>query len=872
MANFHTSASFSGHHNQGFELGINSGHITNYFGVHTGFPQKLGLNPPRESFSTTPFSLDPHFVPRGDILDQIHERCSQAAARVALVGLGGVGKSQVAIQYSYQVRERYPHTWVFWVHGSNEARFEQSYKVIADRLGLLGRNDPQANVLQLVTNWLCDESNGRWVMIVDNADDADTFFSQPTREPVGRVKRQCTIPPSLASFLPQSQNGSILFTSRSEHVAARLTGGYTYIIKLEAMAQDEGLSLLGKKMSIPCDETDAASELLEGLDYMPLAITQAAAFINRLGPRGSIAKYLVYFHKSDKSKANLLNKDEGDLRRDSSASNSIITTWQISFDHMREERPSAADLLSLMSFFDRQGIPEFVLRGYTNKMGAYVDTDLNLNTITGTNQDPDVIADTGLGPDTDADADLDLDTSTGTNPDPNIGADTDLDLDINGDADLKLDTITGANLDSGVDADTDPDLGTDANADLDLEFEEDLATLRGYCLIASDMEGRTFEMHRLVQFAMKRWLEAFGQLDVWRRNFLRTLFTKCPKPRLEQWSTWEVLLPHAEAAELDEPEDEESLQIWSDVLDRAASHEYLRGRYYTAERTVRKAISARQRARGNRSPGTLRSMNLLASILLGLGRYDLAEEVSQRVLDESGKALGKDHYHTLLGMQNLAATYAHQGRYEAAEKLSRLSLDGVEKTLGRDHDRVSRSMEILARIFSGQGDFGAAENIHRQVLYRREKVLGKEHPSLLQSMSALARTLSDQNKHEEAEKMIQTVVIKQKKILGEDHPDTWVSMRRLAIILANQGKYEAAEKMTRQLLDKYEKMLGNDHPSTLWAVWGLASMLYNQRKYNSALELYERACGGLRKVHGEDHPWTINCEKGYSSLLKKLNE
>jgi hypothetical protein len=82
--------------------------------------------------------------------------------------------------------------------------------------------------------------------------------------------------------------------------------------------------------------------------------------------------YLDEFRKNEKKRESLLNWDAGDLRRDLSASNSVVTTWQISFERIRQERPSAVDLLLLMSFFNPQGIPESLLRGYSkNKEETY---------------------------------------------------------------------------------------------------------------------------------------------------------------------------------------------------------------------------------------------------------------------------------------------------------------------------------------------------------------------------------------------------------------------------------------------------------------------------------------------------------------------
>jgi tetratricopeptide (TPR) repeat protein len=97
-----------------------------------------------------PFSRDPDFVDRPE--------------------------SQLAIQYSHQVRETSPQTWVFWVHGSTKARFEEAYRGIADRLELPGRHDPKVSVLQLVRDWLCDEANGPWTMILDNVDNVNVFY------------------------------------------------------------------------------------------------------------------------------------------------------------------------------------------------------------------------------------------------------------------------------------------------------------------------------------------------------------------------------------------------------------------------------------------------------------------------------------------------------------------------------------------------------------------------------------------------------------------------------------------------------------------------------------------------------------------------
>jgi hypothetical protein len=285
-------------------------------------------------------------------------------------------KSQLAIQYAHSIRDASPHIFVFWVHASTRARFEEAYRDIADQLQLPGRSDPKANVLKLVSDWLRDETNGRWVMVLDNVDEAETFFPSRKRQ---RDEADASAHIPLATYLPQSHNGAVLVTSRNKDAAVKLAGGYNKIKEVLAMDNSEGLQLLRNKLGdLPNEES--AVELLRMLDGIPLVITQAAAYISRRA-RMTVARYLDDFRKNDKKRESLLNWDAGELRRDDSASNSVVTTWQMSFEQIQRERPSAAELLSLMSFFNPQGIPESTLRRYSreNIGTAELDHDKEMN-------------------------------------------------------------------------------------------------------------------------------------------------------------------------------------------------------------------------------------------------------------------------------------------------------------------------------------------------------------------------------------------------------------------------------------------------------------------------------------------------------------
>ena len=119
------------------------------------------------------------------------------------------------------------------------------------------------------------------------------------------------------------------------------------------------VKLLNKKLKLIGQKNDKDhEELADALEFMPFAIVQAASYISQQSLRYSVRQYIKDFWKSGSKKMNLLNYKGGKLRRDSQAQNSIIITWQISFKHIDRTWPFAVNLLLLMSFFDRQDVPE----------------------------------------------------------------------------------------------------------------------------------------------------------------------------------------------------------------------------------------------------------------------------------------------------------------------------------------------------------------------------------------------------------------------------------------------------------------------------------------------------------------------------------
>src|SRR5579862_1380519 len=272
--------------------------------------------------------------------------------------LMGARKSQIAIQYAYWHRKTHPECSIFWVHASSFDRFHQSFSEIARECKVPGFDDPKANYLVLMKAWLSSERCGKWLMVMDNADDADIFFGgDATIVDSGAVK---AIP--LRKYIPDCSHGAILATTRNKIVGQKLTRGRC-LIQVLPMNEAESIELFRQQLKGEFLETDKLNELARELEGIPLALAQAAAFIQMNSLQ--LHDYLKLYKENDEIKMSLLSKPFEAPGRDIEVPNPVTATWMISFEHIKRTAPHAARILSLMALLDRQGIPESLIRGET---------------------------------------------------------------------------------------------------------------------------------------------------------------------------------------------------------------------------------------------------------------------------------------------------------------------------------------------------------------------------------------------------------------------------------------------------------------------------------------------------------------------------
>lgn len=189
---------------------------------------------------------------------------------------------------------------MFWVQAATVARFEETYKRITSECGLVTREDSQIDTIPLVQNWLKNRHNGRWLMVIDNVDDDDVFFRQSTSN--GKI---------ISQSIPRTGKGSLLFTTRSRDIALDLILPQSPI-RVPSLTTHEGELLLRTRVA-GGNLDEHAAELLEELENIPLAITQAAAFMSKR--RKTIPQYLELYRKSDSTRLRMLSYEFSDHGR-----------------------------------------------------------------------------------------------------------------------------------------------------------------------------------------------------------------------------------------------------------------------------------------------------------------------------------------------------------------------------------------------------------------------------------------------------------------------------------------------------------------------------------------------------------------------------
>jgi tetratricopeptide (TPR) repeat protein len=313
---------------------------------------RLARSKPRRML---PFGRNKDFVGRQSQLNRLitilhTQDTEEDCQRVALVGLGGVGKTQIALECAFQLQTISPICSVFWIRATSTTSFENAYRDIGQYLEIPGLEDAKADVKKMVKTRLSQESVGKWLLIVDNADDFEMFYHNDGEDDQSSA---------LSEYLPFSTLGAILFTTRDREAATQFAG--PNVVVVDEMDDTESRELLRRNVHEKklIDDDISMKKLLDLLTNLPLTIMQAAAYLNTNGC--TIAEYLRIYQESNDNVIRLLSRDFQDSRRYLGMKNPVATTWLISFDQIQTRDPLAADYMAFISCIKEQDIPQGLL-------------------------------------------------------------------------------------------------------------------------------------------------------------------------------------------------------------------------------------------------------------------------------------------------------------------------------------------------------------------------------------------------------------------------------------------------------------------------------------------------------------------------------
>lgn len=672
-------------------------------------------SPAQSFFWFLPYHRNPFFTGREEVLLGLHDMLNTKKAVAlthaqAISGLGGIGKTQTAIEYAY--RYRHDYSSILWVRAETRDVLLADLVSLAELLKLPEKNEQDQKIIaKAVKQWL--ENSSHWLLILDNVED----FAM------------------LADVLPSQSNGCILLTTRVQAM-----GTLADRITLEQMEPNEGtLFLLRRAKSVernvlleevPEAWRVQAGDISQTLDGLPLALDQAGAYIEETGCR--LSDYLAYYHQYQ---AALL------ARRGSDAlyhPDSVTTTFTLSFERVERISPAAADLLRLCAFFPADVIPEelLVAAGKSN-----TELETSLVSPLARHEAIALLRHYSL-------LHLHPDTTT---------------LTIHRLVQVVLrETLThhaqrqwavrAVNAINTLFPDTNEDIywshcrfylplalwGSRLIERWEIQGVEAARLLNetGACMLE---QANYTQAEVLFQKAYELRVQALGphHLDVARTlNDLGTLYYA--RAQFEQAETF-----YQQAREVCEQVGGYTTQIYIHLLGNLAVLYKNQERYQEAQVLYAWVLARQETLLGEAHLDVALTLNNLGVLYRSQGDYEAAESLLLRALHLRERALGTEHPLVAVVLNNLGKLFLLMKQYISAEALLLRAIAIKEQAYGLDHPAVALGLHNLASLYQKQDQRIQAEGLLRRAFAIQERILGPQHPQTLQTSRSLKIVLME---------------------------------------------------------------------------------------------------------------------------------
>ncbi|KAI5456159.1 hypothetical protein BGZ63DRAFT_96455 [Mariannaea sp. PMI_226] len=694
----------------------------------------------RRTVQYIPFPENTDFVGRIDVVNTLKWMlfAQTGKQRVALVGLGGMGKTQVALHLAHWVKDNQPEYSIIWMPAFSMASFDRACTELVKKLGIPYTKTEDAK--ELMRNHLSSEIAGNWLLILDNADEMGVLD--------GSLQQPCGI----LDFLPQSDHGRVLFTTRSQQVAVTAAGNA--VIRLLEMGQEEATRLLETSLidKNQLQHENVVTELLEMLTNLPLAIAQAAAYMNI--NQVSIKEYLRLFRNTDQDAIELVSSRFRDGTYYSRAQGAVATTWIISFNQIRDNDKSATSLLSFISYIEPKAIPWSLL--------PRLETEQRMTRAIG------ILCGYGF-------------------------------LSQRGD-DKMFDMHTLVHLAIRV---WDEDQGT-----ADKMHQDVLAHLTK--VFPSD----EWEKRELWRQYLPHALRALGRRREFGDKSCELGFWvgRCLYADGRMQEAVE-LLEHVVAIEEEAlAEDHPDRLASQHELARAYQ---ANGQIKEAVELLEHVVAIQKEALAEDHPSRLASQHVLGGAYQANGQIKEAVKLLEHVVAIWEEALAEDHPDRLASQHVLARAYQANGQIKEAVELLEYVVIIRKEALAEDHPSRLTSQHELARAYQANGQIKEAVKLLEHVVAIWEEALAEDHPDRLASQHELAGAYQANGQIKEAVELLEHVVAIQKEALAEDHPSRLASQHVLAGAYQANGQIKEAVELLEHVVAIEEEALAEDHPDRL---------------------------------------------------------
>jgi tetratricopeptide (TPR) repeat protein len=769
------------------------------------------------------------FTGRRRALEALRNRMAASGSMAnpqALHGLGGVGKTQIALEYAHRFKADYDIVW--WVSAQQTSLVRASLSNLADALGRRAGESVTERIRSALEALRQGVPYRRWLIIFDNADDPD----------------------ELREYVPQG-HGHVLVTTR-DNAWSRVA----QMVDIGVFGREESVALLQRR--IPNLPTADAETVAERLGDLPLAIEQAGAWL--------AATAMPVSHYLELLETQPLRMLEEDLPSD--YQQSAAQPWLVSLDSLRQRSPAAAKLLEVCAFFASEPIPISLL--YSDRFISMLlpfdpslrERMLMAKAIREISRYALARVDTGR---------------------PAVGSQRRAsDRSDEGGQSIQLHRLMQAVIRARLSPDERDEnrkhvheILAAANPDGPDEPENwpTYAELWPHLLPSKTLDSDLPDVRQLVydmcrymwksydyptsQFlaeqAVEKWEEAFGADDP---LTLMMRFNLATALRLQANYTPAYEIDRDIYARLGRVVGEDHPYTLMAGGNLAADLR-ARGELHEAHR-LDEAIEARWRETfGDDYPRTLIAGHNLAVSLRLIGNLQDALRLQERILRLRRAVHGDQHPYTLYSSSNYGRDLRDTGDLRESHRVLETALERHRRVLGEDHPETLRTAKNLAVTLRKLGEFERAHALSAETLEGSQRLFGPHHPDTLACGMNLACDEAALGHDRNARRRATPIVDLSRQTGGENHFATLAYANNLAIFMRKTGDAAGAHSITTDVINRFMATVGHEHPYTLAALLNNGNDDYDLGNYAEARSSDERAYAEFTRVLGPEHPDTL---------------